>query len=79
MPCLLNLSSVLSHVSVLQGSRLHIKLNGLFPDTEIDWETYMYQIELYVKGERDYAFISGPTGPLVYVLVQHIRRHSNNP
>ncbi|KAI0093547.1 glycosyltransferase family 58 protein [Irpex rosettiformis] len=34
--------------------------------TEIDWETYMYQLELYMKGERDYALISGPTGPLVY-------------
>ncbi|KAI0673069.1 mannosyltransferase [Trametes maxima] len=34
--------------------------------TEIDWETYMYQLELYLKGERDYALISGPTGPIVY-------------
>ncbi|KDQ60740.1 glycosyltransferase family 58 protein [Jaapia argillacea MUCL 33604] len=36
------------------------------PYTEIDWETYMLQIELYMKGERDYALIEGPTGPLVY-------------
>ncbi|ETW85991.1 glycosyltransferase family 58 protein [Heterobasidion irregulare TC 32-1] len=34
--------------------------------TEIDWETYMYQVQLYIKGERDYSNISGPTGPLVY-------------
>ncbi|KAH8117363.1 glycosyltransferase family 58 protein [Phellopilus nigrolimitatus] len=34
--------------------------------TEIDWETYMYHVELYLKGERDYSAISGPTGPLVY-------------
>lgn len=34
-------------------------------DTEIDWETYMYQLELYIEGERDYSMISGPTGPLV--------------
>ncbi|KAJ3796717.1 glycosyltransferase family 58 protein [Lentinula aff. detonsa] len=34
--------------------------------TEIDWETYMIQVELYIKGERDYSKISGPTGPLVY-------------
>ncbi|KAI5114744.1 hypothetical protein M0805_008176, partial [Coniferiporia weirii] len=34
--------------------------------TEIDWETYMYHIELYLKGERGYSAISGPTGPLVY-------------
>ena len=40
----------------------------LLLDTEIDWETYMYQIELFVNGERDYALISGPTGPLVYVF-----------
>ncbi|KAL1944589.1 hypothetical protein VTO73DRAFT_3019 [Trametes versicolor] len=36
------------------------------PYTEIDWETYMYQLELYMKGERDYALITGPTGPIVY-------------
>ncbi|GBE82042.1 mannosyltransferase [Sparassis latifolia] len=36
------------------------------PYTEIDWETYIYQLELYMKGERDYALISGPTGPIVY-------------
>ncbi|KAI0363477.1 mannosyltransferase [Pilatotrama ljubarskyi] len=36
------------------------------PYTEIDWETYMYQLELYLKGERDYALITGPTGPIVY-------------
>ncbi|PIL24135.1 hypothetical protein GSI_13887 [Ganoderma sinense ZZ0214-1] len=34
--------------------------------TEIDWETYMHQLELYLKGERDYALITGPTGPIVY-------------
>ncbi|KZV63205.1 glycosyltransferase family 58 protein [Peniophora sp. CONT] len=36
------------------------------PYTEIDWSTYMYQVQLYIKGERDYSQISGPTGPLVY-------------
>ncbi|EPT06103.1 hypothetical protein FOMPIDRAFT_42557, partial [Fomitopsis schrenkii] len=35
-------------------------------DTEIDWETYIYQLELYLKGERDYSLITGPTGPIVY-------------
>ncbi|KAJ4488062.1 glycosyltransferase family 58 protein [Lentinula aciculospora] len=34
--------------------------------TEIDWETYMIQVEWYLKGERDYSKISGPTGSLVY-------------
>ncbi|TBU65668.1 glycosyltransferase family 58 protein [Dichomitus squalens] len=46
------------------------------PYTEIDWETYMYQLELYMKGERDYALITGPTGPIVYpaghVYVHHM-------
>ncbi|KAH8833871.1 mannosyltransferase [Flagelloscypha sp. PMI_526] len=36
------------------------------PYTEIDWETYMVQIELYKSGERNYTSITGPTGPLVY-------------
>ncbi|KAH9857032.1 mannosyltransferase [Lenzites betulinus] len=36
------------------------------PYTEIDWETYILQLELYLNGERDYARITGPTGPIVY-------------
>ena len=37
--------------------------------TEIDWATYMQQVELWlVKGERNYAAIQGDTGPLVLVL-----------
>ncbi|USW57162.1 Putative glycosyltransferase, ALG3 [Septoria linicola] len=36
------------------------------PYTEIDWTTYMQQISLYISGERDYANITGSTGPLVY-------------
>jgi len=35
-------------------------------DTEIDWKTYMQQIAIYNKGERDYKNIEGSTGPLVY-------------
>jgi len=37
-------------------------------DTEIDWETYMVQTELYIKGQYNYTLITGPTGPLVYAL-----------
>ncbi|KAA8652541.1 dolichyl-P-Man:Man(5)GlcNAc(2)-PP-dolichol alpha-1,3-mannosyltransferase [Aspergillus tanneri] len=36
------------------------------PHTEIDWNTYMQQISLYISGERDYTLIKGSTGPLVY-------------
>lgn len=39
-----------------------------FSDTEIDWETYMIQTQLYLKGEHNYTMITGPTGPLVWVL-----------
>ncbi|EIM89938.1 mannosyltransferase [Stereum hirsutum FP-91666 SS1] len=44
------------------------------PYTEIDWETYMYQVELYMKGEDDYSKIIGPTGPLVYPA-GHVHLH----
>ena len=40
--------------------------NDGFSDTEIDWTTYMQQISIYLKGERDYKNIAGSTGPLVY-------------
>ncbi|KAI0053995.1 glycosyltransferase family 58 protein [Auriscalpium vulgare] len=54
--------------------------------TEIDWETYIYQIEVYRKGERDYSKISGPTGPLVYPAghvhiheaLYHLTDHGSN-
>ncbi|KAF4323654.1 hypothetical protein BBO99_00002207 [Phytophthora kernoviae] len=36
------------------------------PYTEIDWSTYMQQVELFKNGERDYLNIHGDTGPLVY-------------
>ncbi|KAL4155117.1 hypothetical protein PRNP1_007231 [Phytophthora ramorum] len=36
------------------------------PYTEIDWSTYMQQVELFKGGERDYMNIRGDTGPLVY-------------
>jgi alpha-1,3-mannosyltransferase len=34
--------------------------------TEIDWQAYMEEVDLYEAGERDYTKIRGGTGPLVY-------------
>lgn len=35
-------------------------------DTEIDWSTYMQQVECFLNGTRDYSQITGATGPIVY-------------
>lgn len=40
-----------------------------FLDTEIDFTTYMRQIDVYKTGELDYSLLKGPSGPLVYVFV----------
>lgn len=34
--------------------------------TEIDWSTYMQQVEVYRSGNYNYAEIKGDTGPCVY-------------
>ncbi|VDN52249.1 unnamed protein product [Dracunculus medinensis] len=36
------------------------------PYTEIDWSTYMQQVECYLNGTYDYSLINGSTGPIVY-------------
>lgn len=36
------------------------------PYTEIDWSTYMQHIRLFLRGERLYSQLTGPTGPAVY-------------
>ncbi|KAJ7285958.1 glycosyltransferase family 58 protein [Mycena rebaudengoi] len=52
---------------VILGDFLFSELIIFFvPYTEIDWETYMIHIEVYLKGQLDYSKITGPTGPLVY-------------
>ena len=35
-------------------------------DTEIDWSTYMQQVECFLNGTLDYQQIYGDTGPIVY-------------
>ncbi|EFI28445.1 dolichyl-P-Man:Man(5)GlcNAc(2)-PP-dolichyl mannosyltransferase [Coprinopsis cinerea okayama7 len=44
------------------------------PYTEIDWETYMVQTNVFLKGQHNYSMITGPTGPLVYPA-GHVRIH----
>ena len=34
--------------------------------TEIDWIAYMQEVTFFINGERNYMFIYGDTGPLVY-------------
>lgn len=34
--------------------------------TEIDWSTYVQQVEAFLNGTRDYSLITGNTGPIVY-------------
>ncbi|KAK4056116.1 dolichyl-P-Man:Man(5)GlcNAc(2)-PP-dolichol alpha-1,3-mannosyltransferase [Microbotryomycetes sp. JL221] len=34
--------------------------------TEIDFSTYMQQVAMFLRGERDYSQIRGDSGPLVY-------------
>jgi alpha-1,3-mannosyltransferase len=36
------------------------------PYTEIDWEAYMQEVQIWQDGETDYKQIYGGTGPLVY-------------
>lgn len=38
----------------------------VYTDTEIDWRTYMQQVECFLSGELDYEAIKGDTGPIVY-------------
>lgn len=39
---------------------------SLVPYTEIDFKTYMQQIQRINEGELDYSMITGDTGPIVY-------------
>ncbi|KAI0724112.1 mannosyltransferase [Fomitopsis betulina] len=57
---------VLAALVLVEDALLTQLIIRFVPYTEIDWETYIYQLELYLKGERDYSLITGPTGPIVY-------------
>lgn len=51
--------------------------------TEIDFSTYMEQVTVYLRGERDYIHIRGATGPCVYpaghlYLYSLIKRWTDN-
>ncbi|EJT98393.1 glycosyltransferase family 58 protein [Dacryopinax primogenitus] len=45
------------------------------PYTEIDFSTYVEQVAIYDKGERDYVLLTGSTGPVVYPA-GHVYIHS---
>ncbi|KAG8217767.1 mannosyltransferase [Butyriboletus roseoflavus] len=56
----------LSGIVILGDTFLTQLVVHFIPYTEIDWETYMVHVNLYLNGERNYSEIVGPTGPLVY-------------
>ena len=69
--------SVSVSVCGLASSRTHIVRSLCLPidlllsspyfiDTEIDWSTYVQQVEQFLGGTRDYGIIRGDTGPCVY-------------
>ncbi|KAK1227172.1 dolichyl-P-Man:Man(5)GlcNAc(2)-PP-dolichol alpha-1,3-mannosyltransferase [Marasmius sp. AFHP31] len=61
-----NYYPILAFFVVLGDAFLSVLIRKFIPYTEIDWETYMIQVQSYIKGQRDYSKISGPTGSLVY-------------
>lgn len=54
-PIIIALTSIITKIIILKVSY-----------TEIDFKTYMQQIELVNEGELDYSLIKGDTGPIVY-------------
>lgn len=60
---------VSSHFSISVLMCIFICFSIIFDnltDTEIDWTTYMQQVEMFLNGTRVYTEIKGDTGPLVY-------------
>lgn len=45
---------------------LSLLIIGNVSYTEIDYKTYIQQVQIFLSGERDYARIIGDSGPLVY-------------
>lgn len=52
---------------LLAYNPVNLLIKSLHSVTEIDYETYMEQVACYETGERSYTFLTGPSGPLVYV------------
>ncbi|KXN82615.1 Dol-P-Man:Man(5)GlcNAc(2)-PP-Dol alpha-1,3-mannosyltransferase [Leucoagaricus sp. SymC.cos] len=65
---------ILASLVIIGDAVLTELIIKFIPYTEIDWETYMVQTELYIKGQHNFTLITGPTGPLVYPA-GHVRIH----
>ncbi|KXN70743.1 glycosyltransferase family 58 protein [Conidiobolus coronatus NRRL 28638] len=59
-------TSILPYLLLAFELILNIAIVYKVPYTEIDWQAYMQQIELYLGGELNYLNLKGDTGPLVY-------------
>ncbi|OTF75816.1 ALG3 domain containing protein, partial [Euroglyphus maynei] len=57
---------IVSNVLLLFEIFLNVIIIERVRYTEIDWSTYMQQVECFLNGTRDYSLISGDTGPIVY-------------
>ncbi|XP_075677827.1 alg3, alpha-1,3- mannosyltransferase [Dermatophagoides pteronyssinus] len=57
---------IVSNILLLFEIFLNVIIINRVRYTEIDWSTYMQQVECFLNGTRDYSLISGDTGPIVY-------------
>ncbi|KAI4498497.1 hypothetical protein M0802_006432 [Mischocyttarus mexicanus] len=57
---------ITSMLFILLEIILNVYIIDKVPYTEIDWKTYMQQVEGFLNGTFDYSNLRGDTGPLVY-------------
>ncbi|CAJ1367400.1 unnamed protein product [Effrenium voratum] len=59
-------SSHLAYLVLALEAMLTTVIIWKVPFTNVDWESYMAQVDLVLQGEYDYQQIHGPTGPIAY-------------